>query len=121
MAKRIYVLNDLNGKGGDTLKKGKNALKSKETLKRVVYLAGGSLLGQVAVGITNKIASSLLDNKSQKIQYALGTASSGAVTMAMLGLGQTDLGFGSAMVTANQLINTASTLATGKNLTQLLS
>ena len=114
--RKVIYLDDLNGLNAD-FKRGKDTLKSKETLKKVGLLAVGSLSGKIAVALSNKLTS----NTTQVFQYGAGSLSSGIVTMLALGTGYSDIGYGSAMITADQLINTASTLLTGKNLSQNLN
>jgi len=113
--RKVYVLNDK--KRSLDMNKGVKALKSKDTLKRVCYLAGGSLLSRVAVILVNKLTS----GTSQSLQYGVGSVASGVVTAGALGMGYLDLGYGSAMVTAEQLINTGSSLLTGKSIGENLS
>ena len=112
--RKVIVLND--GKVSETMKKGTKSIKSKDTLMRICKLAGGSILGQVAVAISNYV----FDGSKQVVQYGAGSVASAVVTIATLGLGYTDVGIGAGVVTANQLVNTASSMLTGKSLNQHL-
>ena len=102
---------------GSTFKKGAMSLKSKDTLKRVGKLAGGSLISRVAVILVNKVTS----GTSQAFQYAVGSVASGVITAGAMGMNWDDVGYGSAMVTAEQLINTGSSLITGKSISENLN
>jgi len=121
--RKVIMLNDklydLNGvEIGKAMTKGWDNVKSKETVNRLLKLVGGSLMSNVAVILTNKLIN---PNAHPAFQYGVGTVASGVITVGALGLGYTDVGFGSGLVTANQLINTGTSLVTGKNLNQLLT
>jgi hypothetical protein len=115
--KVIIVGNDSYLQDAPNFKKGFEQLKTKDTLKQIGKLALGSLAGNVAVILTNKLAS----GSTNTLQYALGTASSGLITIAALGMGERDMGYGAAMVATQQGINAASCLITGKSLGQHIS
>ena len=115
MSKRkreIIYLDDVSS----TMRAGASSIKSSETLKRIFKVAGGNLLGNVAVILSNRLTA----GSTPTLQYGAGTISSGLVTIASLGLNHNDIGAGSGLVTAGQLINTCSFLLTGKSINQHL-
>ena len=120
--RKVIMLNDklydLNGvEIGKAMTKGWDSVKSKETVNRLLRLVGGSLASNVAVILTNKFIAS----GNPTAQYGLGAVASGVITIGALGFGYTDVGFGSGLVTANQIINTGTSLVSGKSLNQLLT
>ena len=100
-----------------TISQGTNSLKSGDTIKKVAQLVGDSFLSNCAVILTDK----LLKSQRQTVQYGAGACASAVVTISALGMGYENVGYGSALVTANQVINTGSSLITGKSLNQHLS
>lgn len=95
---------------------GYGIIKQKETWKKVCALACGNLLGSVGVMLTNK----LTNNSSRVLQYGAGTLSSGAVAIMSFGLGYENVGMGSAMVSAGQALNTATSLVFDKSIAELM-
>ena len=85
-------------------------------MEEVGALAGGSFLGSVAVMLTNK----LTKNSSRVLQYGTGTISSGAVAVVALGMGYENVGMGSAMVSAGQALNTATSLFLDKSIAEIM-
>ena len=95
---------------------GFNVIKQKNTWKKVGALACGSLLGSVAVMLTNKLTS----KSSRVLQYGTGTVSSGTVAVIALGMGYEHIGMGSAMVSAGQALNTTTSLLLDKSIAEIM-
>jgi len=114
--RRIIYLNDVDDVSS-TMRAGASKMKNKEVLRRILHLAGGNLLGNVAVILSNKLTA----GSTPALQYGAGTLSSGLVSVAALGLKHDEVGMGCAMISAGQLVNTASTLLTGKSINQHLN
>ena len=114
--RKIIYLNDV-GDVMTTMRSGASVARSGETISRICKSACGALLSEVSLILSNRLTS----GTSPALQYGVGTLASGLVTVAAFGLDQNDVGLGSGWVTANQLINTGSTLLTGKTINQHLS
>ena len=92
-------------------------ISKKDTWRRACGLLCGSLLGSVAVMVSDK-----LTNSSNKfLRYGAGTIASGTVAVLALGMKYENVGLGSVIVCAGQAINTATSLVFNKNTAELLS
>ena len=91
-------------------------IKQRDTWKKVGALACGNLLGSVGVMLTNK----LTKNSSKVLKNGAGTISSGMVAVISFGLKHENLGMGSAMVSAGQALNTATSLLFDKSISEII-
>ena len=96
------------------IKNGLNKMTQKATWQRVGAITLGSFVSNLAVMGANRLVSG-----GNITKFGAGTLASGVVTIGSFALGYENAGYGSAATTAVQGLNFATSIVTGKNVSQL--
>jgi hypothetical protein len=97
-------------------KKGLNVMKQKSTWKQVGAVALGTFGGSLLASVGNRLTK---NTNFKPLQYATGTALSGAGAVAAFTFAQNNIGIGAATVACLQGLNTVTTLLSGQTFAEI--
>ena len=100
------------------INKGVTALRTSSTWKRVGGVALGSLVAGIGASVIKKVAP---DSVGSAGKFAGGTCIAGIISIGCFAMGYENAGVGSAMITVNQALNTATLLIMDKSIAELTS
>lgn len=112
---RYNNLNDAKSR----MNKGLSVIKTQK--KEIFKQVGMMTLGSVAGGMGVMLADKLTSNSSNTLQYAVGTLTSGAISVLGFSYDKDYFGMGAASVACMQAANTATTLLFDKSIAEIIA